>query len=65
MYNSDLKLITQLLKTHKAYVCDVEKHLDIEQQRHLEAGINHLDRVISILEKELESGLCNECGYNM
>ncbi len=65
MDNGDLRLIIQLLKTHEAYVHDAEKHLRIERVLLLKKGTEHLHRVISILEKELESGLCNECGYNM
>ena len=65
MYNGDLRLVIQLMKTHRAFVYDAEKHLPTDRAQYLKVGIGCLDRAISILEFEQDSGCCHSCGHNM
>ncbi len=52
MLLDELELQIKRLKTHRAFVYDIEPLLPIDKQRHLERGMDLLIDVINRLERE-------------
>ncbi len=49
-----LRLNVQKLKTHRAFIDDIEKRLNIDDQRHLQRGTELLDDVIVYMGEYLK-----------
>ena len=49
-----LRLNVQKLRTHRAFIYDLEKRLNLEDQRHLQIGTELLDDVIVYMGEYLK-----------
>jgi hypothetical protein len=54
MYQSEIKLIHQKLRTSRQFVLDVLGKLPIVQQRHIGQGLNLLEEAIDFLAYRIE-----------